>query len=167
MHCSPPVRCARDKIVPLGRLVRLARSAQRRGRRVVFTNGCFDLLHAGHISLLERAKRLGELLVVGTNSDRSVRGLKGRQRPLVGERDRALVLAALACVDYVTIFDAPTPQRVIERLRPDVLIKGADWASGAIVGADLVRRRGGRVVRLPLRKGYSTTRLIARIAAAA
>jgi D-beta-D-heptose 7-phosphate kinase/D-beta-D-heptose 1-phosphate adenosyltransferase len=130
----------------------------------VFTNGCFDLLHAGHVRVLEQARRLGDLLIVGVNSDRSVRALrKGPGRPLVGERDRALLLAALASVDYVTIFGDPTPLRVIARLRPRILVKGADWGSSEIVGAELVRRAGGRVVRVPLVKGYSTSRLIARI----
>ncbi len=103
-------------------------------------------------------------LIVGVNSDRSTRGLrKGPGRPIVSQRDRALMIAALACVDYVTVFDAPTPQRLIERVLPDVLIKGADWAAGHIVGAEAVKRHGGRVVRIPLLKGYSTTRLIGRI----
>jgi len=154
---------SQSKIVSLQALSRAVRRARARGAKVVFTNGCFDLLHAGHVTLLERAKRHGDLLVVGLNSDRSVRALKGRGRPLVPQRDRARLLAALASVDYVIIFDQPTPSRVIARLLPDVLIKGADWAAGAIVGAEAVRRAGGRVVRLPLVKGRSTSQLIARI----
>jgi len=127
---------------------------------VVFTNGCFDLLHTGHAKLLERAKRLGDLLVVGINSDRSVRAMmKGPGRPIVGQRDRAQLLAALESVDYVTIFNEPTPQQLIARLRPNVLIKGADWGASKIVGRELVQR----VVRFPLVKGYSTSRLIERI----
>lgn len=152
-----------SKIVSLPALRRAARRARARGAKIVFTNGCFDLLHAGHVTLLERAKRHGDLLVVGLNSDRSVRALKGRGRPLVPQRDRAQLLAALASVDYVVIFDQPTPSRLITRLLPDVLIKGADWAAGAIVGAEAVRRAGGRVIRLPLVKGRSTSQLIARI----
>ncbi len=132
---------------------------------MVFTNGCYDLVHAGHVQLLERAKSLGDLLIVAINSDRSVREFKGPQRPIVAQRDRARVLAALGAVDYVTIFDQPTPQRLIERLGPDVLVKGADWSSGHIVGKDTVKRRGGRVVRIPLRRGHSTTHLIERIQA--
>ncbi len=153
------MRSASPKIVAAAAVSRIVRQAQRRGRRVVFTNGCFDLLHAGHAKLLERAKRLGDVLIVGLNSDRSVRALKGRRRPIIGQRDRALLLAALESVDYVTIFHDRTPQRLIARLRPDVLIKGADWGASQIVGSDLVRR----VVRFPLVKGYSTTRLIERI----
>ena len=130
---------------------------------MVFTNGCFDLLHAGHVQLLERAKRLGDLLIVGLNGDRSVRRIKGPGRPIVHEGDRALVLAALQSVDYVAIFNEPTPQRLIARLRPQILAKGADWSASQIVGSDIVRRGGGRIVRIPLVKGYSTSRLIERI----
>ena len=152
------------KILSTAALARAVRRAQERGKTVVFTNGCFDLLHAGHVTLLERARRLGDLLVVAINSDRSVRALsKGPNRPITAHRNRARVLAGLGCVDYVTIFNAPTPQRVIEQLQPDVLVKGADWGPEAIVGSRVVRRRGGRVVRLPLLKGYSTTRIIERI----
>jgi rfaE bifunctional protein nucleotidyltransferase chain/domain len=154
---------ARSKITSRPALVRAARQAQARRRSVVFTNGCFDLLHAGHVTLLERARRHGDLLVVGLNSDRSVRAIKGPNRPLVAQRDRALVVAALACVDYVTIFDEDTPHRLIERLQPDVLIKGADWPSAEIVGREVVKRRGGRIVRVRLLRGYSTSRLVERI----
>ncbi|OGX28768.1 MAG: glycerol-3-phosphate cytidylyltransferase [Omnitrophica WOR_2 bacterium RIFCSPHIGHO2_02_FULL_67_20] len=158
-----PAPAARDKIKPLRALVGVVRRANARGRRVVFTNGCFDLLHAGHVKLLEHARRQGDLLIVGLNSDRSVRALKGPGRPVFSQRDRALLLAELQSVDYVTIFNERTPQRLIERLRPDVLMKGADWRSGQIVGSDVVRRKGGRVVRFPLLKGYSTTALIQRM----
>lgn len=158
----PPAR-ARRKLTSLSTLTRIARRARREGRRVVFTNGCFDLLHAGHVRLLERAKRCGDLLVVAINSDRSVRALKGRRRPLVAQRDRAELVAALGCVDYVTIFHEPTPLRLIRHLRPHVLIKGADWDVGRIVGRELVEQDGGRIVRIPLRHGYSTTALIRRI----
>lgn len=155
---------ARRKIIPSwAALARLLRRAQSARRSVVFTNGCFDLLHAGHVTLLERAKRCGDLLVVAINSDRSVRALKGPSRPIMRQHDRALVVAALACVDYVTMFDEATPQRLVARLRPNVLIKGADWARRQIVGREVVERTGGRVIRIPLLKGYSTSRLIARI----
>lgn len=158
---------ASAKIKTAAALSRVVRQANARGRRVVFTNGCFDLVHAGHVRLLEHARRQGDLLVVGINSDRSVRGLKGPGHPVIGERDRALLLAALQSVDYVTIFSEPTPQRLIEQLQPDVLMKGADWSASAIVGSDVVRRKGGRVVRYPLLRGYSTTKLIRRIKATA
>lgn len=154
---------AREKLQSLEPLARIVRRVKVRGQTVVLTNGCFDLLHAGHVKVLERAKRLGDLLIVALNSDASVRRLKGRARPLIGQRDRALMLAALESVTYVTIFSEDTPRRVIQRLRPDVLVKGADWRTQAIVGRDLVKRWGGRLVRVPLLKGYSTSRLIQRI----
>lgn len=130
----------------------------------MFTNGVFDLLHVGHVTLLEAARREGDALAVGVNSDASVRRLaKGTDRPLVPEGDRARLLAALACVDCVVLFDEDTPLALIERLRPDVLVKGSDYARDAIVGADEVEAWGGRVVRVPLVAGYSTTRLLERL----
>ena len=138
----------------------------REGQRgpVVFTNGVFDLLHVGHVALLEAARAEGGALVVGVNTDASVRRLeKGADRPMVPERERARLLAALACVDCVVLFEEETPLALIERLRPDVLAKGADYARAAIVGADQVEAWGGRVVRVPLVPGASTTALIARL----
>jgi D-beta-D-heptose 7-phosphate kinase/D-beta-D-heptose 1-phosphate adenosyltransferase len=129
---------------------------------VVFTNGVFDVLHRGHVALLVAARGEGEALVVGLNSDASVRRLKGPDRPLNRERDRAYVLGALACVDAVVLFDEDTPAELIALLQPDVLVKGADYAPDEIVGADVVAARGGRVVRVPLERGFSTTGLIAR-----
>jgi rfaE bifunctional protein nucleotidyltransferase chain/domain len=152
----------RDKVGSLERVRRACRTAQAHGRRVVFTNGCFDLLHPGHVRYLAAARGAGDLLVVGVNSDRSVRTLKGPGRPVQSEDARAEVLAALASVDHVVVFDAPTPLAVIERLAPDVLVKGADWAESDIVGGDLVRARGGKVVRVRLVPGQSTTRLVQR-----
>jgi rfaE bifunctional protein nucleotidyltransferase chain/domain len=134
-----------------------------RQRTIVFTNGCFDILHRGHVELLLEAKGLGDLLVVGLNSDASVRRLKGRGRPLVGERDRAFVLAALEAVDRVVIFDEDTPLETIRALEPDVLVKGSEYGAGEIVGASLVEERGGRVVRVRMRRGYSTTSLLRKI----
>jgi len=131
------------------------------GRRVVFTNGCFDLLHVGHIRFLQQARELGECLVVGLNSDAGVRRLKGEGRPVVGQDERAEVLGALECVDFVTVFDEDTPERLIERLRPDVLVKGG--ATGEIVGRELVESTGGRVEKLALTEGFSTTEIIGRI----
>jgi rfaE bifunctional protein nucleotidyltransferase chain/domain len=134
------------------------------GKTLVFTNGVFDLLHPGHVRYLERARRLGDALIVAVNSDRSARALaKGPGRPINSEADRAEVVAALACVDATVIFDESTPHEVVEALRPDVLVKGADWAEGAIVGADLVEARGGRVVRIPLAEGYSTSAIIKKL----
>ena len=155
--------------VRLGRVVNEAQllvdvaAARRAGRRIVFTNGCFDLLHPGHIQSLERARSLGDALVVAVNSDRSVREMKGPDRPLVPEAERAEVLAALAAVDWVVIFDDPTPQRLIAALLPDVLVKGGDWGEDAIVGREEVEAAGGKVVRVPVEPGYSTTDIIQRI----
>ena len=141
-----------------------ARWRERQSGPVVFTNGVFDLLHVGHVTLLEAARAEGGALVVGVNSDASVRGLeKGADRPIVPERERARLLAALACVDCVVLFDEETPLVLIERLRPDVLVKGADYARAAIVGADQVEAWGGRIVRVPLVPGASTTALLARL----
>lgn len=135
---------------------------------VVFTNGVFDLLHVGHVSLLETARGQGTALVVGVNSDASARRLgKGGDRPVVPDRERARVLAALACVDCIVLFDEDTPLALVQALRPDVLVKGADYAREAIVGAAEVEAWGGRVVRVPLVAGYSTTGLVERLRRAA
>jgi D-beta-D-heptose 7-phosphate kinase/D-beta-D-heptose 1-phosphate adenosyltransferase len=133
------------------------------GRRVVFTNGCFDLLHPGHIALFEAARAEGDLLVVGLNSDRSVRALKGEGRPLIPQDERAETLLALEPVDRVVIYDDDTPRAVIAALLPDVLVKGADWAADAIVGREEVEAAGGRVVRVGLVPGRSTTAMVGRV----
>lgn len=152
----------RRKVGTLTRVRAACRRAQRAGKIVVFTNGCFDLLHPGHVRYLALARSAGDLLVVALNGDRSVRRLKGPGRPIQDERSRAEVLAALACVDHVVVFDADTPIAEIEAIAPDVLAKGADWPEDAIAGADVVRARGGRVLRVPLVEGQSTTRIVAR-----
>ena len=139
---------------------------RRRGRRIVFTNGVFDLLHPGHVRYLQAARAEGDVLIVAVNSDRSVRANKGPSRPILPERERAEVLMALACVDAVVVFDEETPARIIEHLQPDVLVKGADWAADAIVGRDTVEARGGRVVRVPVEQGWSTSAIIERARAA-
>ncbi|MGE5323706.1 MAG: D-glycero-beta-D-manno-heptose 1-phosphate adenylyltransferase [Actinomycetota bacterium] len=131
-----------------------------RGERVVFTNGCFDLLHPGHTRYLADARKLGDLLIIAVNSDRSVRGLKGKGRPIFPQEERAELLAALEAVDYVTIFDDPTPQAVIARMLPDVLVKGAGWGPNEIVGRAEVEAAGGRVVSMPAVPGFSTTGII-------
>ena len=141
----------------------LARSVQARGSLVVFTNGVFDLLHPGHVRYLQEARRLGDLLIVGVNSDRSVRAYKGPGRPLNPDHERAEVLLALSCVDAAVLFDEDTPHRLIEAIQPDVLVKGSDWAASEIVGRDVVEARGGRVVRVDLARGYSTSELIRRV----
>ena len=141
-------------------LVRRLRTA---AKSLVFTNGVFDLLHPGHVRYLQQARALGDALIVGVNSDRSARSNKGRSRPIIPAVERAEVLEALACVDGVVVFDEDTPQALIAELEPDVLVKGADWAENAIVGRDLVEARGGRVVRIAVEPGYSTSSLIQRI----
>lgn len=133
---------------------------RRNGRRVVFTNGCFDLLHPGHIRTLEEARALGDVLIVGINSDASVRELKGGERPLIPEQERVEILAALECVDAVVIFDEATPRELIAKLLPDVLVKGGDWADDQIVGREEVEAAGGKVVSVPALPGYSTTELL-------
>ncbi len=137
--------------------------ARAEGARVVFTNGVFDLLHPGHLRYLQRARALGEILIVGLNSDRSVRANKGPGRPIVPEAERAEILSALAPVDHVVIFDEDTPQAMISALQPDVLVKGADWAADAIVGREVVQAGGGTVVRVGVEEGYSTSGLLAKI----
>jgi rfaE bifunctional protein nucleotidyltransferase chain/domain len=153
----------RKKVLSIAEAVAFVEHQRHTGREVVFTNGVFDLLHPGHVRYLQDARREGDALVVALNSDRSVRAIKGAARPLNSEHERAEVLAALACVDAVVVFDEDTPQQIIGRLQPDVLVKGADWAADAIVGRDIVEARGGRVVRIPLAEGYSTSAIIQRI----
>jgi len=133
------------------------------GKTVVFTNGVFDLLHVGHLRYLQQARALGDALIVGVNSDRSVRTNKGQGRPITPEAERAEILSALACVDGVVVFDEDTPHDIITALQPDVLVKGADWAADAIVGRDVVEARGGRVVRVPIEAGHSTSALVEKI----
>jgi rfaE bifunctional protein nucleotidyltransferase chain/domain len=130
---------------------------------VVFTNGVFDLLHPGHVRYLQSARGLGDALIVGLNADASVRRNKGPSRPINSERERAELVAALACVDAVVLFDDDTPAAIIRSIQPDVLVKGADWAADQIVGRDTVEARGGRVVRVEVEKGYSTTALVEKV----
>src|ERR1700733_9740021 len=155
------------KIVTQEELIQVTAREKRAGRRIVFTNGCFDLLHPGHVRCLADARALGDVLVVAVNSDRSVRGNKGPERPLVAEQDRAEVLAALASVDYVTIFDEPTPLALISRVLPNVLVKGADWPLEQVAGREEVEAAGGRGVSIPLAPGFSTTNLLEKIRKAA
>jgi rfaE bifunctional protein nucleotidyltransferase chain/domain len=141
----------------------LAAAERLAGRRVVFTNGVFDLLHPGHVRYLQAARAHGDVLIVAVNSDRSVRGNKGPDRPLIPEAERAEILGALGCVDAVVVFDDATPAEIVRRIQPDVLVKGADWAADAIVGRDTVEARGGRVVRVPIESGWSTSAIIEKI----
>ena len=145
--------------------VALAQQLRAASKTIVFTNGVFDLLHPGHVRYLQHARSLGDALIVGINSDRSVRAVKGPGRPINPEQERAEILAALDCVNAVAIFDEETPFEIISAIAPDVLVKGADWAENAIVGRDIVEARGGRVVRATIEQGYSTSSILARIKA--
>ena len=152
------------KVLPREQLLRLLAMDRTKGKRIVFTNGCFDLMHIGHTRYLQAAKALGDVLVVGVNSDASVRRLaKAPDRPIVPEAQRAEVLAALACVDYVGIFDEPDPLELITAVQPDILVKGGDWAIDRIVGRDVVEAHGGIVTTIPLVPGLSTTGLLQHI----
>lgn len=142
-----------------------AATLRRAGRRVVFTNGVYDLLHPGHVRYLERARALGDALILGVNADSSVRRNKGPGRPINPERERAELVAALEAVNAVVIFEEDTPAEIIRAVQPDVLVKGADWAADRIVGREIVEGRGGRVVRMPVEPGHSTTMLIERVRA--
>ncbi|HXE32909.1 MAG TPA: D-glycero-beta-D-manno-heptose 1-phosphate adenylyltransferase [Verrucomicrobiae bacterium] len=153
---NPEILTLEEAILRFGR-------EKRNGRRIVFTNGCFDLLHPGHIGSLEQARALGDALMVGLNSDASVRELKGAGRPVLPEHERAEILSALESVDAVIIFDEPTPREVIARLLPDVLVKGGDWPGDQIVGREEVEAAGGRVVSIPVVPGYSTTAILRKI----
>jgi len=148
------------KVLPLEQSIERVAEMKGAGKRVVFTNGCFDLLHPGHIRYLAEARRLGDALVVAINSDRSVRALKGPSRPILPESERAEVMAALRCVDLVTIFDDLTPRDLLARMLPQVLVKGADWGPMDIVGREEVEAAGGVVVSVPVVPGFSTSEII-------
>ncbi|MCK4649176.1 D-glycero-beta-D-manno-heptose 1-phosphate adenylyltransferase [bacterium] len=152
-----------NKLTSLDELTEIAKRCKKEGKKIIFTNGCFDLLHLGHIRYLKEAKRLGDILIVGLNSDNSVRSLKGKDRPLVREKDRAEILSALEAVDYIVIFDELTPKNLIDRIIPHILVKGGDWRKEGVVGRDTVEAQGGKVVIVPEVKGYSTSTLINKI----
>ena len=150
----------REKIKTKEDLHRIVEDLKKKRKRIVFTNGCFDLLHLGHIRYLEKAKSLGDILVVGVNSDRSVQSLKGPERPILLEEERVEILSSLGCVDYITVFDELTPFELISSLQPHILVKGGDWTKETTVGKDVVERSGGEVVILPFEEGSSTSNLI-------
>jgi rfaE bifunctional protein nucleotidyltransferase chain/domain len=150
-----------NKIQELGELRGIVDKAKTAGKKVVFTNGCFDLLHRGHLHLLREAKKLGDLLIVALNSDSSVKKIKGPSRPIFPQADRAELIAALEMVDYVTLFDDTDPRRIIKALKPHVLVKGGDWKDN-IVGREIVEENGGKVTHVPYLEGYSTTHIIER-----
>ncbi len=153
----------KKKIVGFDEIRGLADQYRTCHKRIVFTNGCFDILHAGHVSYLSMAAGLGDILVLGLNSDLSVKKIKGDKRPVIGETHRACVVSALESVDHVVLFDDPDPEQLIEAICPDILVKGADWAEEQIVGASFVRENGGKVERIVLEPGISTTKIIERI----
>jgi D-beta-D-heptose 7-phosphate kinase/D-beta-D-heptose 1-phosphate adenosyltransferase len=152
-----------SKITPRNELKATVDRLKREGKKVVFTNGCFDILHAGHTRYLREARKLGDALILALNSDSSVRSIKGPMRPIVPEAERAEVVGALDSVDYVTVFDELTPLELIEFLRPDVIVKGGDWSEKDIVGAETVRKWGGRVAIMPQIEGASTTNIIDKV----
>jgi rfaE bifunctional protein nucleotidyltransferase chain/domain len=151
------------KIKSLREIVSIRAQLRQQGRKLVFTNGCFDILHVGHVRYLNQARALGDALVVAVNSDRSVQQIKGKGRPVIPELERAEILAALGCVDYVFIFNDPTPQQVIDAIIPDILVKGADWPISKIVGRETVEKNGGAVHNINLVEGSSTTAIIAKV----
>lgn len=150
----------KEKIKQRDELIKIVSILKNQGKRIVFTNGCFDLLHVGHIRYLEKAKELGDILIVGINSDRSARSIKGPMRPILSEGERAEILSGLGCIDYVTIFDEETPYNLISSIIPHILVKGGDWTKETVVGKDIVEKAGGEVIVLPFVEGASTTNII-------
>ena len=151
------------KFIGLPELLEKVRELKEKGLRIVFTNGCFDLLHPGHIVYLQAARQLGDVLIVGLNSDRSVREIKGESRPILAEEERAAILSGLESVSFITVFDESTPLNLIKSIMPDVLVKGGDWGLHEIVGRKEVEAAGGKVVALPYAAGYSTSEIVERI----
>lgn len=151
------------KLKSLDELTAIAAHARKQGQTVVFTNGCFDLVHRGHVHILRQAKAAGDLLIVALNSDQSVKEIKGPKRPIMPETDRIELIEAMEMVDYVVVFDDPDPTGLIAAIQPDVLVKGADWSADKVVGAELVEKSGGRVLRIPYLQGFSTSEIIERI----
>lgn len=149
-----------NSVLSLKQLLPIIRKFRRHGKKIAFTNGCFDLLHIGHLSVFERIKRQADILIVGVNADASVRRLKGSRRPIVPAAERARMVAGLKLVDYVVLFAEDTPLKLIRAIQPDILAKGGDWKKEAIVGADLVEARGGRILRVPYIRGRSSTGLL-------
>lgn len=148
------------KVVSVDEIVKIKNELKSQGKKIVFTNGCFDILHRGHVEYLAKAKELGDVLIVGLNSDSSVKQIKGEERPIVPQDDRAFILSNLAFVDYVVIFDEPTPYNLISKIIPDILVKGSDWSVENVVGREIVEANGGRVVLIELTPNRSTTNII-------
>ncbi|MBU4376443.1 MAG: D-glycero-beta-D-manno-heptose 1-phosphate adenylyltransferase [Candidatus Omnitrophica bacterium] len=153
----------KNRIKSLPKLIRALKPLKKKGRKIVFTNGCFDILHKGHVRLLEKAKSLGDVLIVALNTDASVKKIKGQKRPVTKQNDRALIIAALRPVDFVTFFNETTPEKAIKRISPDILVKGGDWKKCMVVGAGHVMSKGGKVYSVDFVKGYSTSGLLRKI----
>ncbi len=151
------------KYVPRHKLTGLIKTLKKHKKKIVFTNGCFDLIHPGHIKLLKTAKKKADILILGINSDRSIKRIKGKQRPILDEKSRVQVLSSIIYINYITVFSEPTPLKTIKKIKPDILVKGADWEKEDIVGSDFVQKSGGRILRVPLKKEVSTTSLIKKI----
>ena len=154
---------SRNKIFSISRLVKIISSLKKKRKQIVFTNGCFDILHLGHITYLNRAKALGDILVVGVNSDSSVKSIKHPSRPINTLKDRIKILANLECIDYLCSFNQSTPLNLIKKIRPNMIVKGGDWKKKEVVGANFVKSYGGKIAIIPFKKGYSTTSLIKKI----
>ena len=152
-----------SKVLSPDSLLQIVSSLKKSGKTIVFTNGCFDILHAGHVRYLNAAKALGDILIIGLNSDSSVKIIKGDKRPVVSQEQRAEVLSALSCTDYITLFDEPDPFNLISAIRPNILVKGGDWSEDRIIGADIVKADNGQVARITIVPGISTSEIIARI----
>ncbi|MFH1622430.1 MAG: D-glycero-beta-D-manno-heptose 1-phosphate adenylyltransferase [Candidatus Omnitrophota bacterium] len=152
-----------NKIFTINRLAKILFYLKKRNKKTVFTNGCFDILHIGHITYLNKARKLGDALVVALNSDSSVKSIKGKNRPINKLKDREKTISSLECVDYICHFNQNTPLETIKRLKPDILVKGGDWKNKKIVGSDFVKNSGGKVITIPFVKGYSTTKIIKKL----
>lgn len=152
-----------SKVKKLAEIRKIVTKLKKKKKKIVFTNGCFDILHYGHLKYLEKCKRLGDILVIGLNSDSSVRKIKGKHRPVIKQKQRAAILSALEFIDYITIFNETTPERLIKAITPNILAKGGDWKKENIVGGEYVKKAGGRVATIPFVKGYSTTTILKRI----
>lgn len=156
-------RGLKTKLKPLDIIKSEIQALQQQGKKIVFTNGCFDILHAGHVNIFLQARNLGDALVVAVNSDISIKKIKGEKRPVVTQEQRMQVLAALESIDYVVIFEEKTPLKIIKELQPDILVKGGDWPIETIVGKEIIEKKGGKVLSIPLMEGISTTNIIEEI----
>ena len=152
-----------EKVKNFTQIAEIVNELKRKGKKVVFTNGCFDILHSGHIKLLKKAKELGDVLILGINKDKSIKKLKGKGRPIMSEKQRIEIISAIEFVDYVVPFGQPTPEKLIKRIKPDIIVKGGDYKKNEVIGKDIVEKYGGKVYIFPLVKNISTTKIIKKI----